>query len=122
MDSVGKVVMELPRVQPAQETGSQYVAPKATQAEQSRRRIDEASMERKARAEQAKDVARDEPPKVNTQGGTYLRFVIDKESHDLSVMVVDQATKQIVRRVPPKDLAQFLQDRWQAGFAVDIWA
>jgi uncharacterized FlaG/YvyC family protein len=46
------------------------------------------------KAEPAQDLARN----------LALRFRIDPDTHAVTVLLVDQATKKIVRSVPPEDL------------------
>lgn len=59
------------------------------------RKVDEERMpEAEPKAEPAVDVSRN----------LALRFRIDPDTHNVTVLLVDQATKKIVRSVPPEDL------------------
>jgi uncharacterized FlaG/YvyC family protein len=123
MDNVSKLAQEPPRSAQGAETGQAYAAARPAHVEPAKQRANEVSAENaRARAEQAKEAAGEEPKPHATASGTYLRFSVDQKTHDVSVMVIDQTTHQIVRRVPPKNLSEFLQDRWQDGFSVDVWA
>jgi uncharacterized FlaG/YvyC family protein len=121
MDNLTKLVQEPPRS--GAETGTPHAVAKPVHVEPAKQRVDEIKAENaRARSEQAKEAAREEPKQQVAGSGTYLRFSVDQKTHDVSVMVIDQTTHQVVRRVPPKNLSEFLQDRWQAGFSVDVWA
>ena len=123
MDNVTKTAGEQARGGAGAENAALHTAAKPVHAEPVRQRADEVSLESaKAKAEQAKEAVREESKRPMAGGGTYLRFIVDQKTHEVSVMVVDRGTQQVVRRVPPKDLSEFLQDRWQAGFSVDVWA
>lgn len=38
-----------------------------------------------------------------------LRFRIDPETHDVTVLIVDPSTRRVVRSVPPEELAKLIE-------------
>ena len=40
----------------------------------------------------------------------YLRFVVDHESNEVTVKVIDRASGEIVRTIPPEELARCAQE------------
>ena len=70
--------------------------------------------------QQLKSVASKSPeppivePKVETQSkasvmnsDVHLKFIVDDQSKDVTVLVVDRATQKVVRAIPPEELNQY---------------
>ncbi|GEM_PF-1268992 len=56
----------------------------------------------------AKSEKAEEKPAQNllpvTNGDTFLRFMVDKKTHDITVYVVDRASKRVMRSIPPNEV------------------
>ena len=51
---------------------------------------------------------------------TYARFVVDPDTHDVHVEIVDAAKQQIIRTIPGDDLRRMAQEyRASQGFVVN---
>ncbi|MBL8097138.1 MAG: flagellar protein FlaG [Anaerolineales bacterium] len=59
---------------------------------------------RKAEDDRAAAAERKAEAEAEASRNLALRFRIDPDTHDVTVLLVDQATKRIVRSVPPEDL------------------
>ena len=61
-------------------------------------------------AKEAGDISRD----------TYARFVVDPQTHDVHVEIVDANKQQVIRSIPGDDLRRMAQEyRASQGFVVD---
>lgn len=61
-------------------------------------------------AKEAGDVSRD----------TYARFVVDPDTHDVHVEIIDANKQQVIRSIPGDDLRRMAQEyRASQGFVVD---
>jgi len=45
-----------------------------------------------------------------TPGGTYIQYVVDHASHDVTVKVVDRASGEVTRTIPPEELAKYARE------------
>ena len=45
-----------------------------------------------------------------TSGGTYIQYVVDHASHEVTVKVIDRASGEVTRTVPPEELAKYAQE------------
>lgn len=59
---------------------------------------------RKADEPRAAPTEKEPDPAFDPSRSLALRFRVDPDTHDVTVLLVDQATKKIVRSVPPEDL------------------
>lgn len=51
---------------------------------------------------------------------TYARFIVDPQTHDVHVEIIDANKQQIIRSIPGDDLRRMAQDyRASQGFVVD---
>jgi len=39
-----------------------------------------------------------------TNGDTFLKFLVDKETNDITVYIVDRASRRIMRSIPPSEV------------------
>ena len=46
-----------------------------------------------------------------SQSGTFMRFNVDSETHAVTVMVVDTKSREVLRTIPPEELANMGYDR-----------
>ena len=59
---------------------------------------------------------------VDVPGGmrdTYARFVVDPDTHDVHVEIVDASKHQIIRTIPGDDLRRMAQDYRSNGIVLD---
>lgn len=59
---------------------------------------------RKAEEERAQMTERKSEAASEAARNLALRFRVDPDTHNVTVLLVDQATKRVVRSVPPEDL------------------
>ena len=61
--------------------------------------------------------------KQETESGfrdTYAHFIVNNETHDISVEIIDSASRQVVRTIPNVDLRKMAQNlRASNGFVLD---
>ena len=52
----------------------------------------------------------DDAKRLATPGGSYIQFVVDHESHEVTVKVIDRASGEVVRTIPPEELAKYAHE------------
>lgn len=61
-----------------------------------------------------------ESAKAGDMRQTYARFVVDPNTHDVHVEIIDANKQQVIRTIPGDDLRRMAQDyRASQGFVVD---
>jgi len=45
-----------------------------------------------------------------TASGSYLQFVVDPGSHDVTVKIIDNVSGRVVRTIPPEELAKYADE------------
>ena len=49
-----------------------------------------------------------------TSGGTYIQYVVDHASHEVTVKVIDHASGEVTRTIPPEELAKYARESGMA--------
>ena len=61
-----------------------------------------AAPEGSGQVESAKSAAANESVNMTPLGDVYLRFEVNEDSRDVTIYVVDRASKNVVRTIPPE--------------------
>ncbi len=56
-------------------------------------------------------------PEENWQSDIRLRFLVDAQSKEVTVLILDRASKRVLRTIPPEELTQL-----SAGDLVELFA
>ncbi|MEG1459136.1 MAG: flagellar protein FlaG [Acetivibrio sp.] len=81
---------------------------------------DRETKEGQAREKQIKNAIFEANKKIRRPNTTSLEFSYHEETQRVSIQVIDQETKEIIREIPPEKSLDMLQKMWElAGILVD---
>jgi len=101
-------VASLPEPAVASQPAQPEVAPKALIREQAVPAAAVESQPAEAKAQAAAEPIHEADPKVAADGpqDINLRFRVDQKTQDITVFVLNQRTQEVIRTIPPNELAK----------------
>jgi len=55
---------------------------------------------------------------VTSSAGSYMQFVINPENHDVTVKIIDRGSGEVIRTIPPEELARYAHESGMTPGAV----